>query len=126
MRSAPAAGGPGALAGTARNPPPLPAVDPLQRKRELMMKMHLLMAVAGLAVLVAPGASQAQAVVRGAKAGAAVGNKAAGPVGAAVGGVVGGVSYGVRSGVDTVLGLPHDTGTVQRHRTSKKRPVHHR
>ena len=90
------------------------------------MRSHLLFMAAALALLAAPATSHAQAVVRGAKAGAAVGNKAAGPVGAAVGGVVGGASYGVRSGVDTVLGMPPQTGSVKRTRAPhKKRTTQH-
>lgn len=87
------------------------------------MKSHLLFVVAGLALVAAPATSHGQAVVRGAKEGAAVGNKAAGPIGAAVGGVVGGASFGVRSGVDTVLGMPPQTGSVQRNRAPHKKRV---
>jgi hypothetical protein len=90
------------------------------------MKAYVLISTLGLAVLALPAAAQAQGIVRGAEQGAAVGNRAAGPVGGAVGGAVGGVAGGVVGGVKGVLGVPQNTGSVQRHRTyHKKRPAHH-
>ena len=47
-------------------------------------------------------------------------------VGGAVGGAVGGVAGGVVGGVKGVLGVPQNTGSIQRHRTyHKKRTTHH-
>ena len=89
------------------------------------MKLRILLTAAGIAVLAAP-AVNSQAIVRGAKEGAAVGNRAAGPVGAAVGSVVGGASFGFRSGASRVLGIPEETGSVQRARTPQKRRNVHR
>ena len=83
------------------------------------MKLRILLATAGLVVLIAP-AAQSQAIMRGAQQGAAVGNKAAGPVGAAVGSVLGGASYGFRSGASKVLGIPEETGSVRRTPHKKK------
>jgi hypothetical protein len=86
------------------------------------MKRYVFLSGLGLAVLATPAGVQAQGIVRGAEQGAAVGNRAAGPVGGAVGGVTGGVVGGVKG----VLGIPQNTGSVQRHRTShKKRTAHH-
>jgi hypothetical protein len=90
------------------------------------MKAYVLLSTLGLAVLTLPATAQAQGIVRGAEQGAAVGNRAAGPVGGAVGGAVGGVAGGVVGGVKGVLGVPQNTGTVQRHRPyHKKRSAHH-
>ena len=89
------------------------------------MKLRILLTAAGIAVLAAPAANS-QAIVRGAKVGAAVGNRAAGPVGAAVGSVVGGASFGFRSGASRVLGIPEETGSVQRARIPQKRRNVHR
>jgi hypothetical protein len=90
------------------------------------MKRYVFLSGLGLAVLATPAGVQAQGIVRGAEQGAAVGNRAAGPVGGAVGGAVGGVTGGVVGGVKGVLGIPQNTGSVQRHRTShKKRTAHH-
>ena len=90
------------------------------------MKRYVFLSALGLAVLAMPAVVQAQGIVRGAEQGAAVGNRAAGPVGGAVGGAVGGVTGGVVGGVKGVLGIPQNTGSVQRHRTSqKKRTAHH-
>jgi len=86
------------------------------------MKIRLMLAMAGLACLMAPAAN-AQAVMRGAKEGAAVGNRAAGPVGAAVGSVLGGAAYGFRSGASTVLGIPEETGSVKRSAKANKKRV---
>nr|WP_262298068.1 hypothetical protein [Microvirga sp. HBU67692] len=85
-------------------------------------RSYALLSTLGLAVLALPAAVQAQGIVRGAEQGAAVGNRAACPVGGAVGGVTGGVVGGVKG----ILGIPQNTGSVQRHRTShKKRAAHH-
>ena len=90
------------------------------------MKAYVLFSAIGFAVLAMPVGVQAQGIVRGAEQGAAVGNRAAGPVGGAVGGAVGGVAGGVAGGVKGVLGIPQNTGTVQRQRVkTKKRTVHH-
>lgn len=91
------------------------------------MKQYVLIAALGFAALAMPATVQAQGIVRGAEQGAAVGNRAAGPVGGAVGGAVGGVAGGVAGGVKGVLGIPQNTGTVQRQRVNKakKRTVHH-
>jgi hypothetical protein len=89
-------------------------------KGDPAVKLRILLAAAGVAVLAAPAANS-QAIVRGAKEGAAVGNRATGPIGAAVGGVVGGASFGFRSGASRVLGIPEETGSVQRVRTPQKR-----
>jgi hypothetical protein len=98
---------------------------PSQRGATLMRRYVFLSAIS-LAVLAMPAVVQAQGIVRGAEQGAAVGNRAAGPVGGAVGGAVGGVTGGVVGGVKGVLGIPQNTGNVQRHRTSaKKRTAHH-
>ena len=76
------------------------------------MKRYVFLSAIGLAVLAMPAVVQAQGIVRGAEQGAA------GPVGGAVGGVVGGVKG--------VLGVPQNTGSIQRHRTyHKKRTAHH-
>ena len=83
------------------------------------MKAYALAAAFGLAVLAMPAGIHAQGIVRGAEQGAAVGNRAAGPVGGAVGGAVGGVTGGVVGGVKGVLGIPQNTGTVQRHRSDR-------
>jgi phage tail tape-measure protein len=83
------------------------------------MRATILISALGL-VMLAPMAADAQGVVRGAQEGAAVGNHTAGPVGAAVGGAVGGVAGGVAGGVKGVLGVPQNTGTVKRHRASKR------
>jgi hypothetical protein len=85
------------------------------------MKAYVVLSAVDLAVLSMPAAVQAQGIVRGAEQGAAVGNRAAGPVGGAVGGAVGGVAGGVVGGVKGVLGIPQNTGSVQRHRTYHKR-----
>lgn len=65
-----------------------------------------------------PAVVHAQGIVRGAEQGAAVGNQAAGPVGGAVGGAVGGVKG--------MLGIPQNTGTVQRQRVKTKKRTAHR
>ncbi|MBZ6075737.1 hypothetical protein [Microvirga puerhi] len=90
------------------------------------MKSYILLATFGAAVLSMPAAAQAQGIVRGAEQGAAVGNRAAGPVGGAVGGAVGGVTGGVVGGVKGVLGIPQNTGSVQRHHTKIKKQTVHR
>ncbi len=86
------------------------------------MSMRYVLIVAGLAALAASPAN-AQAVVRGAKAGVEVGNKAAGPVGAVVGGAVGATAYGFRAGASRVLGVPEEAGRAPTRRTSQKRVV---
>ncbi len=85
------------------------------------MRAYVILSAIVLGVLALPAAGQAQGVVRGAEQGAAVGNRAAGPVGGAVGGAVGGVAGGVVGGVKGVLGIPQNTGSVQRHRTYHKK-----
>jgi hypothetical protein len=90
------------------------------------MKLRLLVLAAGLAVMTVPLSANAGAIARGAKEGSAVGTRAAGPVGGAVGSVMGGAAYGFRSGASKVLGIPEETGSVQRHRSPhKKRTVRH-
>lgn len=94
------------------------------------MKASVLLSAISLAVLAMPATGLAQGIVRGAQQGAAVGHHAAGPVGGAVGGAVGGVAGGVVGGVKGVLGIPQNTGSIQRHRTyhntsHKKRTAHH-
>jgi hypothetical protein len=90
------------------------------------MTFRLLLAVAGIAILVAPVSADAGAISRGARAGADYGNKAAGPVGGAVGSVMGGAAYGFRAGASKVTGIPEETGTVRRHRTVKHKRVENR
>jgi hypothetical protein len=84
------------------------------------VNIRVLLAAAGLVILVAP-AAHSQAIMRGAREGAAVGNKAAGPVGAAVGSVMGAASFGFRSAASGVLGIPEETGSVQQGRTPRKK-----
>jgi hypothetical protein len=90
------------------------------------VKARVLLTAVGFAILAMPNAVHAQAIARGAQEGAAVGNRAAGRVGAAVGSVIGGASFGIRSGVNSLLGFPQETGTVQRHRASQKKRIVHR
>lgn len=87
------------------------------------MRPTVMLSAIVIAVLVGPISVKAQGVVRGAQEGAAVGNRAAGPVGGAVGGAVGGVAGGVAGGVKGVLGIPQDTRTVKKRRTTKKGSV---
>lgn len=90
------------------------------------MRAPLLIAVSGLVLLAAPSLSHAQTAREGWNKGVHTGNKVGGPVGGAVGGVIGGASGAVAQGVNTVLGLPSATGSVQHRAPAKKRVHHHR
>jgi hypothetical protein len=87
---------------------------------EIEMTVRVLVIAIGLAILAIPAAN-AQAVVRGAREGAAVGNRAAGPVGAAVGSVMGASAFAFRSGASWVLGIPEEAGNIQPQRTRQKK-----
>jgi hypothetical protein len=94
------------------------------------MTFRLVMAAAGVFALAAPlSAAHAQSinqsVNQGVEKGAATGGKAAGPVGAAVGSVMGGTAYGFRAGASKVLGIPQETGSVNKHRAPHKKMKRH-
>ena len=93
------------------------------------MTFRVAMAAAGLFALAAPlslahAQSFTRSVNQGVEKGATTGRKAAGPVGAAVGSVVGGTAYGFRAGASKVLGVPQQTGSVNKHRVPKKKVKH--
>ena len=88
------------------------------------MRNRLLFAIAALGLML-PAGVNAQAVMRGVLNGVAVGNRAAGPIGAGVGAVVGGASYAFRSGASKVLGIPEETGSVNRHHSPRKKKIAH-
>ena len=93
------------------------------------MTFRVVMAAAGFFALAAPlSAAHAQSVTQsvneGVEKGATTGRKAAGPVGAAVGSVMGGTAYGFRAGASKVLGIPQETGSVNKHRPVRKNAKH--
>ena len=93
------------------------------------MTFRVVMAATGLIALAAPlslahAQSFTQSVNEGVEKGATTGRKAAGPVGAAVGSVMGGTAYGFRAGASKVLGIPQETGSVNKHRLPPKKAKH--